>query len=112
MELKSIQRNKRGILGIDTTKAVLVTLLSLAVIAVAVILALTTLRDSNVFTSGSAEYNATSDITKNVSAGVGNFFENVPTFFTLLGVVVLILIIAIIIVAVSRFGGGGRAESL
>ena len=37
-----------------------------------------------------------------------NFFSNVPTFFTLLGVVVLILIIAIVILTVTRFGGTGE----
>jgi len=42
----------------------------------------------------------------NTTKGFTTFFSNVPTFFTLLGVVVLILIIAIVIVAVSRFGVG------
>ena len=46
------------------------------------------------------------EVTENTSEGVINFFKQVPTFFTLIAVVVLILIIAIVIIAVSRFQGG------
>jgi len=49
-------------------------------------------------------------IVNNITAGSTSFFNQTPTFFVLLGVVVLILIIGIVIVAVSRFGiGGGSA---
>ena len=105
-------KDKRGILGMDTVKAVLITLLTLAVIAIAVFLALVSLRDSNIFTAGSLEKNQTTNIIENITTGSTNFFKQVPTFFTLLGVVVLILIIAIVIVAVTRFQVGGRGESL
>jgi len=112
--MKSLsQKNKKAILGMDTVKAVLITLLVMAVIAIAVFLALVTLRDAGIFTGGSLEDNQTDAIIANITSGTGNFFKQVPTFFTLLAVVVLILIIAIVIVAVTRFqAGGGRAESL
>lgn len=111
--MKSILKEKRGILGMDTVKAVLITLLVLSVIAIAVFLALVSLRDSNILVSGTTERNATNDLISNVTKGVTNFAQQIPTFFTLLAVVVLILIIAIVIIAVTRFqGGGGRAESL
>ena len=54
----------------------------------------------------------TNEVVENITKGGSNFFSQVPTFFVLLGVVVLILIIAIVIVAVSRFGGGMSRESL
>ena len=111
MKIKSL--SKKGVLGIETTKAIVISLLTLGVLVIATILAITTLRDSGIFTTGSLEQNYTNQISGNISYGATNFFKNVPTFFTLLAVVVLILIIAIVIVAVSRFGGGGgRAESL
>lgn len=109
---KSMLKNRKGALGLDTVKIVLMSLLVLAVIAIAVFLALVSLRDAGIFTASSYEDNQTDNIIGNITYGSTNFFKQVPTFFTLLGVVVLILIIAIVIVAVSRFQGGGARESL
>jgi uncharacterized membrane protein YkvI len=106
------RKDKRGIMGMETVKAVLISLLVLAVISIAVFLALVSLRDSNIFTAGSLEKNQTTDIITNITTGTTKFFQQVPTFFTLLGVVVLILIIAIVIVAVTRFQGGGQRDQL
>jgi len=50
--------------------------------------------------------NDTNTIVETMTKAPVNFFNNTPTFFTLLGVVVLILIIAIVIVAVTRFSPG------
>lgn len=105
-------KQKKGILGMETVKAVLISLLVLAVIAIAVFLALVSLRDSNIFAAGTQEKNQTDVIIGNITYGTTKFFANVPTFMTLLGVVVLILIIAIVIVAVMRFEGGRREGSL
>ena len=98
-------KSKKGILGLDTVKAVILALLTLAVVAIAVFLALTSLQNSNLFTTGSLTANQTGSIISNITTGTTNFFSNIPTIMTLLGVVVLILIITIVIVAVSRFGG-------
>lgn len=111
-KLRSILKQKRGVLGLDTTRVVLISLLTLAVIAIAVFLALVSLRDAGIFTAGSLEKNQTNDIISNITGGSVNFFKQIPTVFTLLGVVLIILVIAIVIAAVSRFGGGGRGESL
>ncbi len=109
---KKYSNSKKGVLGLDTTKAVMISLLVLAVVAIAIFLALVSLRDSGIFVADSIEENYTSDIIGNITYGATKFFANVPTFFVLLGVVVLILIIAIVIVAVSRFQTGGTRESL
>lgn len=108
---KQMYSDKRGILGLDTVKAVILALLTLAVIAIAVFLALTSLQNSNIFTASSVSANNTNSLIGNITYGTTQFFTNIPTFMTLLGVVVLILIIAIVIVAVSKFSGG-RSESL
>lgn len=189
--------NKKGAFGIDTVKAVLITLLIIGVIAVVSYLSLTTLRSTyesteklNTATTlnqtltavqytpqaltnyqkrncqatiinvanatsgapisatnysvvggcylrsvGNSAYNNTdwnvsfsitynspeaNELVSNVTVGTSNFFKQIPTFFTLLSVVVLILIIAIVIIAVTRFrsgegmemGGGSEREGI
>jgi hypothetical protein len=108
----SLVKSKKGVLGLDTAKAVILSLLTLSVLFIAVVLALTTLGNSNILTAGSAGQIAMNNTINNITAGGATFFSYVPTFFILLAVVVLILIIAIVIVAVSRFGGGMSRESL
>lgn len=110
--MKSLLKSKRGILGLETVKAVIITLLVLAVVTIATFLALVSLQNANIFTTGSTAANQTSDIIGNITTGATKFYANVPTFFVLLGVVVLILIIAIVIVAVTRFSPGAGRESL
>ena len=99
--------NKKGVLGLETVKAVMITFLVLAVIGVAVTLALVSLRDSSIFTSGTQEYNDTSSIVGNITSAQTSFFSNTGTIFAILVVVVIILAIAIIIAVVSGFGGAG-----
>jgi len=111
IEMRSLLK-KKGILGLDTVKAVIIALLTLSVIAIACFLALVSLQNANIFTAGSNAANQTNNIINNVTSGTTGFFANVPTFFTLLGVVVLILIIAIVIVAVTRFSPGAGRETL
>jgi len=104
--------NKKGQVGLDTAKAVMLTLLTMGIIAFAIIIAMGTLNDSNVLTTDSYEDNQTSDVLNNISGGVAGFFDNVPTWFTLLSVVVIIAIIALVIIVVGRFGGNsGRASA-
>lgn len=100
-----LNKNKKAILGLDIVKGVIVSFLVIAVVSVAVMLALNSLRDSNIFTTGSYEYNATNDITYNITDGVRGFFGNTGTIFAMLVVVVIILSISVIIAVVSRFGG-------
>ncbi len=47
------------------------------------------------------------DVSQNISEGVVEFFDDVPTIFAILVVVVIILAIGIIILVVNRFGGAG-----
>ena len=103
--MRSLLKQRKSQIGLDTVKGVVVALLVLGVLAVATILALSSLRDSNVFTSGSREYNSTSSIINNISDGTTDFFGNIPTIFAILVVVVIIAAIAIVIAVVQRFGG-------
>ena len=104
MELRKL--NKKGVLGLDTVKSVMTSFLIIVVIAISVILAIVSLRDAGIFSSGSQEKNDTDNIVNNVSKATTDFFSNAGTIFSILVVVVIILAIAIIIAVVSRFGGG------
>ena len=112
MKLRKLIADKRGVLGLETTKQVMLALLIMAVIGVSTILALTSLANSSIFTAGSAGQNSTNAITANLSGGIQSFFGSSGTIFSILVVVVIILAIAIIIAAVSRFGGAGGETSL
>ncbi len=90
---------KKGQLGMDVAKGFVLAILTLAVIAFAVIIALDSLQNTSVSTG------QTGAIVNNVTVGVATFFSNATTWFTLLAVVVIILIISVVIFAVNRFGG-------
>ena len=97
-------RNRNGVLGLDTAKEVMITFLVLAVVAIAVLLALTSLENASIFPTGSVAANDSAAIIGNVSSGLVTFFGSTGTIFSILIVVVIILAISIIIWAVGRFG--------
>ena len=97
-------KSRNGVLGLDTAKQVMITFLVLAVIGIAILLALTSLQNANIFTADSQAYNDSNSIINNVSSGLTTFFASTGTVFSILIVVVIILAISIIIWAVGRFG--------
>ena len=107
-----IKSKKKSILGLNTIKAFIVVLLSLAIIGVVTLVVLQALNDSSITTAGSTAANGTANIIANVSGGITDFFSNSTTFFALLAVVVIILIISLVVVVVNRFGGGASEGSL
>ena len=100
--------NKKGAV-VETLKivgAVILTLLTIAVITIAVFLALTSLQNAGIFTAGSQSANQTNNIINNITVGATGFYTQIPTIFTILGVVALISAVVLIIYFVSRLGGG------
>ena len=95
----SNMKNKKGQVGLETGKAVMLALLTLGVIAFALLIAMNSLNSTSVATTD------TTNIFGNITGGVTSFFSNAGTWFSLLAVVVIILIVAIVIFAVNRFGG-------
>lgn len=106
------KKGKKGQLGLNTVKSVMISFLILAVIAIAIVLALVSLRDSNIFTAGSQEESDVNDTILNITSGITDFFNDTGTIFSILIVVVIILAISIIIAVVSRFGGSSRDAGL
>ena len=105
-------KEKKGILGLNTVKAFIVVMLSLAIIAVVTLVVLGAIQNANIATPASIAANGTAGIIANVSNGISSFFGNATTFFSLLGVVVIILIISLVVVVVNRFGGEARTGEL
>lgn len=99
--------SKKSILGLNTVKAFIVVLLSLAIIGVVTLIVLGSIQSANIAPANSLADNGTKSIVANVSNGISSFFGNAVTFFALLGVVVIILIISLVVVVVNRFGGEG-----
>lgn len=95
-------KSKKGVLGLDDVKSVMLTLLVLAVVAIALFLALVNLQNAGLFTTGSQAANDTNLVINNITRGTTQFFGNVPTIFTVLGAVVIITAVVLIIVAVTR----------
>lgn len=109
-KLSLMPRSKKGQV-LETFKlvgGVILTLLTLAVITIAVLLALTSLQNAGIFTANSVGANATNVIINNITGGTTNFFTQIPVIFTILGVVALIGAVILIIFYVSRIGTGGR----
>ena len=109
---KIVSMNKRGVLGMDTVAEVIVFLLTLAVTAIAVFLAMVSLQNANLFTAGSVSANNTNAVINNVTNGTTSFFGNIPTIMTILGAVVIILAVTLILFAVSKFSGGAQGGNL
>jgi hypothetical protein len=112
-QLKPLIKNKKGALGLDTAKDVMVWFLVLAVLAIAIILALVSLRDSGIFTANSQEDNDTTNIVGNITGALtNNFFDQTGTIFAILIVVVIMFAIGLIIYVVTRFSAGGKGGTM
>ena len=101
---------KKGILGLNTVKAFIITMLSLAIIGVVTLIVLGAIQNANIAPAGSIAANGSAAIITNISTGIIGFFGNALTFFALLGVVVIILIISLVVVVVNRFGGEAQTS--
>jgi len=108
--IEKFRMDRKGQVGLDIVTRVFLALFTLAVIGFAVIIALSSLNNSNALTAGSQEANESTAVLLNVTAGTAEFFSNTTTWLTLLSVVVIILIIAIVIIAVRGFSGTGRGS--
>ena len=109
MKLKSILKEKKAVLGLDTAKLFVLAILSLVIISVVVLIVLDEL--NGISSSGSYTDNKTGEIVGNTSGALADFFADAGTWFTLIGVVIIILIIAVVIVVINRFGAGGTGAS-
>lgn len=106
--MKSLKKKGAVVETLNLVGAVILTLLTIAVITIAVFLALTSLQNAGIFTANSQPSNQTNNIINNITVGTTNFFTQIPTIMTILGIVALIGAVVLIIYFVSKMGGAGR----
>ena len=96
---------------IDTATGVIVGVAVAVLLVFAVLLGISSLKPSTFFTAGTTEALAMNQSTANFSYGIMNFFAQIPTAMTVLGVVLILGFIGLMIAIVLRFrssaGGGG-----
>lgn len=103
--------NKKGQLGglVNLPGSVMIGLLVLVITAIACFLALSILQTSSLFPTASAGANSTNSIINLTVGGAMQFFNVVPTLFSVLGVVLILGAIGLLLFVIYRFakGGGG-----
>lgn len=107
-ELKKIvPKDKKGQVGFNLTKSAVIVILTIIILLFAGLITVTQLKNSGVFTSGSAGDNDTTNLMNNFSYGATKLGGYVPTVMIMLGVLILIGIVVVLIVFISRSTGGG-----
>ena len=99
-KLKLKLMNKKGVVGLETGKQVMLALMTMGIIAFALIIALNQLNSTSVATT------QTTNIVNNITGGVETFFSNAGTWFALLAIVIIILIVVVVMKSVNSIGGG------
>jgi preprotein translocase subunit SecG len=99
--LKKLQKDKRGVVGLNTGKKFLLAIMVMAILGFVAIIVLQELDSANPAAAGSLAANQSTNIIQNVTGGVDTFFSNAITWFSLLAIVILILIVVIVMKSVS-----------
>ena len=106
MELKRIKPlkiiSKRGQI-INTVTGVIMGLFILILLAFAIFLGISSLNPGSFFAGGTPSHNAINGSIDNLTTGFAQFTEQIPTVFTVLGVVLVLGALAILILIVVRF---------
>ena len=105
--MRKIHRmNKKG-QALDLTSSFIVGLLIFIVTVFAILFGIAQLNPGSFFAAGSANQNATNQLTSNTTTGIANFSQQIPTVFTVLGVVLILGVVGLLLLIVRRFAGGG-----
>ena len=103
--------NKRGQVT-ELVGGTVLGVLTLVFLIFAVLFAISSLNPASFFTANSANANVTTAMVNNVTNGVGNFSQYIPTVMLVLGVVFVLSGILILIIYVRRMSTGGGAGTL
>lgn len=104
--------NKKAQYGLEVVKNVVLGLFILALFVVAIFAGAGAIKNSSIFTAGSQEKNDTTLILNNITSSGATFFGNVPTFISILVIVVIMTFLGLLIYAVYRFAGRGGTSGL
>lgn len=111
-EAYSMLKNRKG-QTLELTTGTVISVMIFIFIVFAVLFGISSLNPGGFFTAGSANQNSTNQLISNMTTGIGNFSQQIPTAFTILGVVLILGFIGLLIFIVRRFagnvgsGGGG-----
>lgn len=95
--------DKKGQVGINNVTTLVVGIMVFIFVVFAVLYGIATLNPGSFFSTGSAEANSTSNLQKNLSAGIDAFGAKIPTAMTVLAVVFILGFVALLIFTVYRF---------
>ncbi len=109
MNLKSILKKKKAILGMNTAQQFIIGILTLVILSVMVLVILAALQNTSLISDNIGA----GAIINNTTEGLSALFANAVTWFVLLGLVIIILIIGVVIGVVRGFGAGvGASQGL
>lgn len=102
---------KRGQV-IDLVSGTILGVLGLVLIIFVVLFALSALNPASFFSAGSASANATTNLQNNVTYGVGQFGQYIPTVMLVLGVVFVLSGLLVLVLYIRRMQIGGQGGGL
>ena len=94
---------------IELVSGTVLGILGLVLVIFVVLFALSALNPASFFTSGSASANATTNLQNNVTFGVGQFGQYIPTVMLVLGVVFVLAGLLILVLYIRRMQMGGSS---
>ena len=104
------RKNKRG-QTLDLISSTVVGFLVLIFVIFAVLFGISALNPSSFFAAGSANANATNTLTSNLTTGVSQFGQYIPTVMIVLGVVLVMSAIVLLILYIRRTQGATGGSS-
>lgn len=102
---------KRGQV-IDLVSGTILGVLGLVLIIFVVLFALSALNPASFFTAGSGSANATTNLQNNVTYGVSQFGQYIPTVMLVLGVVFVLSGLLVLVLYIRRMQIGGQGGGL
>lgn len=105
----SFIKNKKAILGLELAKEFFMGVLALVLVGFVVLIVANAMDSPAV---QEATGNKSSDIITNVSSGISGFFDNIPLWMSILGIVILISLVVVIIRSVSGMNGQSNSGGL
>lgn len=107
----NLKKSKKGQGTISLVIATVVAFLVFVVTVIAVLLAAGTLNSSGIFKASTAGANTTTTLIGNTTQGIAQFGSNIPTVFTVLGVLLIVGVIVLLIVLIKRAQGSMSSGS-
>ena len=104
---KIVPMNKKGQMTGGLITGLIFGVASLVIGVIIAFVIISTLTSANLLTAGSAEENATTDLSANFTAGVNNVSSKIPTVLLVAAIVLILGVLAILVGVWQRMRMGG-----